>query len=67
MAKSTRSAPAALKQKAAAANSKGRSGGIVDAPGKRHRKPMPSTGGRPDDSRIAKMKVANEMRTRRHS
>jgi hypothetical protein len=36
----------------------------VDAPGKRHRKPVPSVGGRVDDSRIAKMKVAKESKRR---
>src|SRR5690242_13336605 len=40
-----RAATAAVKAPAAAAargGSKGRSGGVVDAPGKRHRKPMPA-------------------------
>ena len=46
---------------------KGRSGGAVDAPGKKHRKPMPSESGatgspRGEGSRIAKLKVANEIR-----
>ena len=35
------SRPAVKKSKAAASPSKGRSGGVVDAPGKRHRKPPP--------------------------
>jgi hypothetical protein len=51
-------------KKAAASTNKGRSGGVVDAPGKRHRKPVPSVGGRVDDSRIAKVKVAKESRRR---
>lgn len=42
--------------------SKGRSGGVVDAPGKRHRKPMPAD---PDahvaDSQAAKMRTARTM------
>ena len=41
---------------------KGRSGGVVDAPGKKHRKPMPSD---PDasiaDSQAAKMRTAATM------
>jgi len=46
-------------------SSAGRSGGIVDAPGKKHRKPMPSTPGtKHSDTRIAKMKVMNESRRR---
>jgi hypothetical protein len=51
-------------KKPAASTNKGRSGGVVDAPGKRHRKPVPSVGGRVDDSRIAKVKVAKESRRR---
>jgi hypothetical protein len=48
----------------------GRSGGAVDAPGKKHRKPMPSesaaTGNpRGAGSRIAKLKMANETRIMR--
>ena len=44
---------------------RGRSGGLVDAPGKRHRKPMPSrVATKHSDTRIAKMKVANESRRR---
>jgi hypothetical protein len=47
--------------------SKGRSGGAVDAPGKKHRKPMPSESGatgnpRGEGSRIAKLKAANQGR-----
>lgn len=49
---------------------KGRSGGAVDAPGKKHRRPMPSesaaTGSpRGAGSRIAKLKMANENRVMR--
>jgi hypothetical protein len=45
------------------ANSKGR--GPVDAPGKRHRKPMPNpVGVKASDTRIAKMKLAKETRRR---
>ena len=49
---------------------KGRSGGAVDAPGKKHRKPMPSeaaaTGSpRGAGARIAKLKMANEARRTR--
>ena len=43
----------------------GRSGGVVDAPGKKHRKPMPSRHGTThSDTRIAKLKIANESRRR---
>ncbi len=49
---------------------KGRSGGAVDAPGKKHRKPMPSESGatgtpRGEGSRIAKLKAANQNRVQR--
>ncbi|HEV2983624.1 MAG TPA: hypothetical protein VGX46_04510 [Vicinamibacterales bacterium] len=48
-----------------AGRNKGRSGGFVDAPGKKHRKPMPSTpGAKHSDTRIAKVKVVNESRRR---
>jgi hypothetical protein len=48
----------------------GRSGGAVDAPGKKHRKPMPSEAGatgspRGEGSRIAKLQVANRNRVQR--
>lgn len=47
---------------AAPENSKGRSGGVVDAPGKKHRKPMPAD---PDAdqaaSQSAKMRAARPM------
>ena len=55
--------PAAKRAKAADPN--GRSGGTVDAPGKRHRKPAPSVkGAKHSDTRIAKMRSVNENRTR---
>jgi hypothetical protein len=49
---------------------KGRSGGAVDAPGKKHRKPMPSESGatgtpRGEGSRIAKLKAHNQNRMQR--
>jgi hypothetical protein len=49
---------------------KGRSGGVVDAPGKKHRKPVPSESGatgapRGEGSRIAKLKAANQNRVQR--
>jgi hypothetical protein len=41
---------------------KGRSGGVVDAPGKKHRKPMPSDpGANVVDSQAAKMRMAKTM------
>ncbi len=47
---------------AAHAGNRGRSGGVVDAPGKKHRKPMPAD---PDanlaDSQAAKMRTAKTM------
>jgi hypothetical protein len=49
---------------------KGRSGGAVDASGKKHRKPMPSESGatgapRGEGSRIAKLKAVNQNRVQR--
>src|SRR6188474_579313 len=46
---------------------KGRSGGVVDAPGKKHRKPTPSESGatgnpRGEGARIAKLKTATRNR-----
>ena len=42
--------------------SRGRSGGIVDAPGKKHRRPMPSDpGANRADSQAAKMRAAKTM------
>ena len=59
------SKPARAKAADATQRSRGRSGGVVDAPGKRHRKPMPSTPGtKHSDTRIAKMKVVAESRRR---
>jgi hypothetical protein len=41
---------------------KGRSGGVVDAPGKKHRKQMPSDpGANIADSQAAKMRTATPM------
>jgi hypothetical protein len=64
--KRAQSAGAGAGKAAAAA----RSGGRVDAPGKKHRGPMPSEGGatgrpRGDGERLAKLKVANMTRTQR--
>ena len=59
------SKPARAKAADAAQRARGRSGGVVDAPGKKHRKPMPSTPGtKHSDTRIAKMKVMAESRRR---
>jgi hypothetical protein len=48
--------------------SRGRSGGIVDAPGKKHRPPMPTDpGANRADSQAAKMRAAKTMvKTSRH-
>ena len=62
----TAAAPASAEKSppagAAIRRSRGRSGGIVDAPGKRHRPPMPAD---PDpnraDSQAAKMRAAKSM------
>ena len=57
--KAARSVPAAA---AARGNSKGRSGGVVDAPGKKHRKPMPANpGANKAASQAAKMRAAKTM------
>jgi hypothetical protein len=41
---------------------KGRSGGVVDAPGKKHRKPMPTDpGANIADSQAAKMRTVKTM------
>jgi hypothetical protein len=41
---------------------RGRSGGVVDAPGKKHRKPMPADpGAKVADSQAAKMRTAKMM------
>ena len=43
-------------------NTKGRSGGVVDAPGKKHRKPMPAdSGAKKAASQAAKMRAAKTM------
>lgn len=47
---------------AALGTTKGRSGGVVDAPGKRHRKPMPTDpSANIADSQAAKMRMARTM------
>ena len=47
---------------AAPSKTKGRSGGVVDAPGKRHRKPMQADpGANLADSQAAKMRMAKTM------
>jgi hypothetical protein len=53
---------------AARGGTRGRSGGVVDAPGKKHRKPMPSDpGANIVDSQSAKMRTAKTMvKTHRH-
>jgi hypothetical protein len=56
--KASKSTPAA----AAREESRGRSGGVVDAPGKKHRKPMPTDpGANIADSQAAKMRTAKTM------
>ena len=58
-AKASRRVPAAA---AARGNTKGRSGGVVDAPGKKHRKPMPAEpGANKAASQAAKMRAAKTM------
>ena len=52
-------------QKARGPDPNGRSGGLVDAPGKRHRKPMPSVKGAKTENRIAKMRTVNARRRQR--
>jgi hypothetical protein len=52
----------AKKPRASAARPRGRSGGVVDAPGKKHRKPQPTDTGRSTaDSQAAKMRTAKTM------
>ena len=47
-------------------SARGGSGGVVDAPGKKHRAPAPTAHGvKHSDERIAKMKLANEAQRRR--
>jgi hypothetical protein len=56
--KASKRVPAA----AARGNTKGRSGGVVDAPGKKHRKPMPADpGANKAASQAAKMRAAKTM------
>ena len=53
--------------KKAAGPAKGRSGGVVDAPGKRHRKPVPSQRGvKASDMTVVKAILAKTMRRRAH-
>jgi hypothetical protein len=48
------------------AAAKGRSGGAVDAPGKRHRKPTPNQSvAKNSDPRVTQLRVASANRTRR--
>ena len=55
--------PAAEETTRKAARPRGRSGGAVDAPGKKHRKRAPSArGAKHSDSRIAKIAGAKTMR-----
>lgn len=57
--KASKKKPAAA---AALGGTKGRSGGVVDAPGKKHRKPMPTDpGANIADSQAAKMRTAKTM------
>ena len=57
--KASKKVPAAT---AALGKTKGRSGGVVDAPGKRHRKPMRTDpGANIVDSQAAKMRTAKTM------
>jgi hypothetical protein len=62
--KTSKKKPAA----AAARGTRGRSGGVVDARGKTHRKPMPTDpGASMADSQAAKMRTAKTMvKTNRH-
>lgn len=60
--RSKSSARKAKGARATAADAKSRSGGVVDGPGKRHRKPAPSTPGiKHSDERIAKLRAANTL------
>ena len=57
--KASKNPPAAA---AAREGNKGRGGGVVDAPGKKHRKPMPTDpGANIADSQAAKMRMAKTM------
>jgi hypothetical protein len=62
----TAAAPAVAENRptaeAAIRRSRGRSGGIVDAPGKKHRPPTPTdAGANREDSQAAKMRAAKTM------
>jgi hypothetical protein len=59
------SAAKAVKTSAASA-AKGRSGGVVDAPGKRHRKPTPNQSvAKGSEPRVTQLRVATANRSRR--
>jgi len=63
----TPTAPASSRAGSAASGAaRGRSGGVVDAPGKKHRKPTPNQkrATPPETGRIAKMKTVNAARRR---
>jgi uncharacterized phage infection (PIP) family protein YhgE len=60
-----KTAPARKSAAKSSSNTKGRSGGFVDAPGKKHRKPMPSVKGRVNDARVAKLKMQHDSSRRR--
>jgi hypothetical protein len=68
----TADAPAVAENRSTAGpaprRSRGRSGGIVDAPGKKHRPPTPTDpGANRADSQVAKMRAAKTMvKTSRH-
>jgi len=58
----TKASPKKPAVSAAPGAAKGRSGGVVDAPGKKHRKPMPADpGANAVDSQAAKMRMAKTM------
>ena len=66
----SRARPSAAGRVAGGKKGRGRSGGVVDAPGKKHRGPVPSASAAPgksrgEGSRLAKLKVANMNRTQR--
>ena len=57
--------PAASTGTRPAARARGRGGGVVDAPGKKHRGPMPSVPrAKANPGRVAKMKAVNAARRR---
>ena len=63
-AKATNAAVAAKKETVTVArrDTKGRSGGVVDAPGKKHRKPLPADpGAKVAKSQAAKLRTAQPM------